>query len=287
MAFVRETTRSSIRYSFMEHLARSVLFSRYADNVLLAMIAGYSAYFDASGHPDRRSELTVAGFASTVKKWTRFDLGWNEILKSEGIKVSHMTDFVSSQGEFAVGWKGETSKRKAFIDRLAQCIKLNVNKSFRTTLVIADFNSVNELYQLEEFLGRPYALCSMVCTCTLRQWAQRKRAGKRLLYYFEDGDKDKGNFEQMHRAAYRVAPKFLDKSEAIAFQAADFAGWKIRSNIEQAIKSDHTLEQGIRLLQSVAMLRRIPKDAGVINRDVLLRYCAAWNVAKREARLRT
>jgi len=272
------------RYSFMEHLARSVLFSRYTDEAVMVMIAGYTGYFDASGHPDDGKVLTVAGFASTVKKWTRFDLEWNAILKSEGIKVFHMTDFVSSRGEFAVGWKGETARRRIFIDRLAKCLKRNVNKSFRTTLVVSDFNAVNSVYEVEEFLGRPYTLCSMICAFTLRQWAKRKRAEKRLLYYFEDGDKDKGNFEAMRRAAYRVAPQFLGKTEAVAFQAADFAGWKIRTNVEQAIKSDHTFQQGIRLLQSVAMLRNIPKDAGVITRDVLLRYCAAWNVPKRKAR---
>src|SRR2546429_1238415 len=95
-------------YSFIEHLARSLLFSRYSEDFLIAMITGYSAYFDASGHPSRGKVLTVAGFVSTVEKWARFDLQWNTILGSENIKVFRMTDFVSSQGEFATGWRGQT-----------------------------------------------------------------------------------------------------------------------------------------------------------------------------------
>jgi hypothetical protein len=265
-------------YSFIEHLARSVLFAQYSDDALIAM---FTAYFDASGHPDRRSVLTVAGFVSTVKKWTRFDTEWNAILKSEGVKVFHMTDFVSSQGEFAVGWKGETDKRRVFIERLVACLKKNVNKAFRATVVLTDYQEANESYQLEEFVGPPYSFCSMVCVYTLRRWAARKNGLRKTLYYFEDGDKDKGEFERAHKAAYKINPKFLDKTEAVAFQAADLTGWKIRSSIEGAIKSDHTPEKGARLLQSVEMLQAIPKDAGVVNREVLAKYCIAWKVPKR------
>jgi hypothetical protein len=101
---------------------------------------------------------------------------------------------------------------------------------------------------------------------------------EKLLYFFEDGDKDKGNFEQMHKSAYKVNPRFLDKTEAVAFQAADFAGWKIRSSIQGAIKGDHTLEKGMQLLKSVEMLKKIPKDAGVLNYEALMKYCVNYSV---------
>ena len=97
-----------------------------------------------------------------------------------------MTDFVSSGREFK-SWKGQTQRRKQFTMRLSECLRRNVNKAFRTTLVIADYNRADELFEVEEFLGRPYALCCMVCTYTLRAWAKRKRAERSLLYYFEDG----------------------------------------------------------------------------------------------------
>jgi len=270
-------------YSFVEHLAMSVLFARYSDEAPIAMFTAYTGYFDASGHPNQQSVLTVAGFVSTVKKWARFDEQWNAILASEGVKHFHMTEFVSDQGEFLVGWKGESRKRKDFIDRLAGCLASNVNKSFRTTLILADYDAANKIYELEEFLGRPYALCCMVCTYTLIKWAEKKNVDKKLLYYFEDGDKDKGNFEQMHKSTYKINPRFLDKTEAVAFQAADFAGWKIRSSIQGAIKDDHTLEKGIKLLQSVQMLQKIPKDAGVLNYEALMKYCLNYAVPQRQS----
>lgn len=262
----------------MEHLARSVLFSRYTEEALMTM---FSAYFDASGHPDQKSVLTVAGFVSTVKKWSRFDVEWNAILKSEGVTSFHMTDFVSSRREFAKGWKGETIRRRKFIERLAECLKHNVNKSFRTTLILPDYDTANRGFQIEERLGRPYTLCCMMCAHTLRNWAKRKGAERNLLYYFEDGDKDKSDFERMHKTDYKVLPKFLDKTEAVAFQAADFAGWKIRSGVEAALKADHTLEKGIQLLRSAEMLKSIPKDAGVVNLETLAKYCQLYKVPRR------
>ena len=185
---------SRARYSFIEHSARSVLFSRYSDS---APMAFFTAYFDASGHPDNpvHRVMTVAGFVSTVKKWQRFDGEWSTILKREGITIFRMTDFVSNAGEFAVGWKGATDRRRLFISDLAGCLVKNVNKSFRATLVLDDYNKVNRELAIEETLGKPYALCSMMCVFILRQWAKRKHVEKQLLYYFEDGDKDKVNFD--------------------------------------------------------------------------------------------
>lgn len=121
----------------------------------------------------------------------------------------------------------------------------------------------------------------MACLKAIEIWAKKKKVEKRLLYYFEDGDEDKGDFELMHKRIYGVRPKFLDKSEAAAFQPADFAGWKIRTSVQDSIEEDHTLEKGIRLLQSVEMLRRIPKHAGVINHEALVKYCRVYKVPRR------
>ncbi len=263
---------------FYRTLVTLNVFSRYKVDVLMAM---FSAYFDASGNHRDSKVMTVAGFASTVEKWSNFDLGWNEVLHSEGIKVFRMTDFVSSQGEFAEGWMGKTARRKHFIERLCVVLKENVEKSFRTTLILGDWRQINQRFEIEEFLGRPYALCSMSCTFALRQWAKKMGAESTLLYYFEDGDADKGNFEQQHKSAYKVKPRFLEKAEAVGLQAGDFAGWKIRNSVQESIKDDHTLAKGIQLLQSVKMLQDIPKDAGVLNGRALAQYCRDWKVKVR------
>jgi hypothetical protein len=246
-------------------------------------MAFFTAYFDASGHSDDpvNRVMTVAGFVSIIDKWIKFETEWNAILKSEGITLFHMTDFVSSRGEFAVGWRAKTDRRRIFIERLAACLASNVIKSFRATLVISDYNAVNQEFMIEETLGKPYALCAMMCAYTLRQWAESEPVSTPLLYYFEDGDADKGNFEAWHERTYGERPRFQNKKQAVMFQAADFAGWKMRAAIQGSIKADHTLAKGQQLLRSVAVLSTIPKEAGVINKPVLLQYCSTYSLPNR------
>jgi hypothetical protein len=107
----------------------------------------------------------------------------NAILDSERIKIFHMTDFVASHGEFSNGWKGQTKRRRVFIERLAACLKKNVNKSFRTTLLLDGYYAVNKVYEVAEMYGHPYSLCCMICSFTLREWAANKgrRAKAALL----------------------------------------------------------------------------------------------------------
>src|ERR1017187_2191790 len=246
------------------------------------MSPGYAAYFDASGHPDQQKVMTVAGFVSTVKKWTRFDLEWNAVLKDEGIHIFHMTDFASSQGEF-LGWKRESDRRRVFIERLVQCLRKNVNKAFRTSLLIDDFNEVNAVFRLEETMGRPYAVCGTLCLYSVGVWAKGKNAEGQLRCYFEDGDKDKENFETRAKAWGKFTPMFMWKGQAVAFQACDFSGWKCRTSITNSLADDHTPEKGLRLLESVAALRAIPSKggAGVLNRDSLFAFCRLFDVAPR------
>lgn len=248
----------------------------------MAMFTKFTGYFDASGHPDQHEVLTVAGFVSSVKKWTRFDIEWNAVLKSEGIKFFHTTDYASSNGEFS-GWKGQTDRRRAFQGKLWNCIRRNTNKACRTTILIRDYQQVNAVFKLEERLGLPYAMCAASCLYSATQWAKKKKSEKTMLYYFEDGDKDKGDFLRISKDDGLPEPLFLPKSLAVAFQAADYAGWKFRSSLTGALKPDHTIEKGRRLLESVKDLRRIPwlGSAGVINLDTLVRYCQASNVPRR------
>jgi len=255
----------------------SVLLSRYSGR---ALMVPFSAYFDASGTCDSQV-LTVAGFVSTVNKWMRFEKEWTSILRREGIKVFHMTDFVSSKREFAEGWKGATERRRVFISDLATCIRRNVNKSFRSTLVVRDYKKVNAVFNFGNSPGLPYAFCSLMCAYTLRRWAERKKAEKRLLYYFEDGDKGKGDFERLHQRIYHTSPIFLTKEQSVPLQAADFAAWKLKTAVQEAIKPDHSFEKGVNLLRSIEVLKAIPKDGGVISEPVLLKLSERFQFQRR------
>jgi hypothetical protein len=271
-------------YSFTEHLARSLLFSAYSDEAMIGMFTAYTAYFDASGHPDEHKVMTVGGFVSTVKKWGRFDTEWTAILQSEGVTAFHMTDFASSNGEFTA-WKGQTERRKNFVRRLEACIKRNVNKAFRSSLVIPHYDEVNAIYKLEEAMGRPYAACANECLMGMSLWIVSKNINpKHVLCFFEDGDKDKGSFQEIAKRTgwYHPWPKFLCKHEAIAFQAADFSAWKYRTAFQESLKANHTHEKAKRLFDSVSGIIGIPHGgSGIHRKEHLLQFCHMTNVERR------
>lgn len=261
----------------MEHLARWLRFSRYNDAALIAMFTSYTAYFDASGHPDDHKIMTVGGFVSTVKKWARFDREWNAILQSEGVNSFRMSEFASSEGEFRA-WKGQTERRRKFVEQLTDCLRKNVNKAFRSSLNIYDYDEVNAEYKLEEAIGRPYAACGTECLMALEMWRRRKRIDvKHVLCFFESGDKDKGNFEEQAKKGGRfqpLRPEFLSKERAVAFQAADFSAWKYRTAFQESSKPDHDWDKAAKLFTSLSPLMKIPHDgSGIHNKEQLLRFC--------------
>jgi hypothetical protein len=247
-------------------------------------MAIFSAYFDASGHPDETDVLTVAGYVAAVDAWIRFDREWKEILEAEGVSAFHTTEFVSSRGEF-VSWRGKGSKkterRRKFVEKLMSCVQKNCAKFFRASLYIPDFERINKEFLLSETIGRPYAVCSSLVAHSLRLWARDLGVLDTLLYYFEDGDKDKGNFEQIHRAAFGCAPRFLDKSQALAFQAADFNAWKTRTALHESNKTTHTPEIGSNLLRSIAVLENVRKEAGVLNEWSFRTFCERMGIVGR------
>jgi hypothetical protein len=265
----------------MAHLAKSHLFSLYRGDAFMAI---FSAYFDASGHPDQGDILTVAGYAATVDSWIRFDVEWKEILASEGVGSFHMTDFASSSGEFA-SWKGrdpdQVERRRFFIERLTKCLQKHCARFFRVSLFLPDYDLINSEYMLAETIGLPYAVCCSQVTLALRGWANDLGCLDTLLYFFEDGDKDKGDFESHHKSTYGKNPRFLDKQEAIAFQAADFNAWKMRIALHECNKSTHTPEVGNDLLRSISVLENVRKESGVLNRFSFRTFCERHGVPKR------
>lgn len=63
--------KSQRRYSAFEHLARAIYLRRYSREML--MVTLHAAFFDASGKREGFDVLTVAGAATPMKKWLRFD----------------------------------------------------------------------------------------------------------------------------------------------------------------------------------------------------------------------
>jgi len=82
-------------------------------------------------------------------------------------------------------------------------------------------------------------------------------------------------------SSFGTNPNFLEKSRALAFQAADFNAWKMRTALQESNKPTHTLEIGSNLLRSIAVLENVRKEAGVLNEWSFRTFCERMGVNKR------
>jgi hypothetical protein len=243
-------------------------------------MAVFSAYFDASGVKQMRV-LTVAGFVTTVRKWDRFDGEWSALLAGEALSAMHMTDFASSQGEFA-SWKGQTERRREFMDRLCACIKRNTNKGFASSLVLSDYGVLNAEFRLMETVGQPFTLCMRSCLGGLKLWAKRKKVTTdRLLVYIEHGDQDQGELIKRARDdGFKIIPLF--KADAQAFQAGDLAAWKSRVAIEDVTYGPLESEADFKkIVRSLDPIKHIVQNNGAYDAEALRKLCLGGQVPRR------
>jgi hypothetical protein len=252
-------------YSRVRHIARAVRHDEYRS----VPIVMFTAYFDASGNK-RSPVLTMAGFVSRVSKWDRFEREWPKLLKSYGVSSLHMTEFVSAKGQFE-GWKGDSARRKKFIDDVVACVKRNTNKGVATSVIISEFNEVNSTFCLAEEVGTPYTMCGMMAIAMVRDWAIKKGIDpKRVLYMIEDGDEDQGKLiERANKDGYKVIP--LAKTEAQAFQAGDLAAWKAMAALREAErKTKLRVNQRLTIDDLASIVRSLDTIAPILNQNGVL-----------------
>jgi hypothetical protein len=243
-------------------------------------VATFSAYFDASGNK-RMSVLTVAGFVSRTSKWGRFDEEWAAILSRENVSAMHMTDFVSSQREFA-SWRGQTDRRRRFVSDLCQCIKRNTNKGFAKSVILSEYNEVNTEFMLGEVVGQPFTICAYACLGALEKWAVRRGIKKgSMLIAAEQGDEDEGELVRVARSdGFEVA--LMRKADAAAFQAADLVAWKSRTAIHEGTSMPPESEEDAeRIVGSLAPISAIVQDNRGFDADALRRLCACNGIPRR------
>lgn len=224
----------------------------------------------------------MAGYVADANKWKLFEDRWQEILDREHVKTFHMTDFASGHREFE-GWKERPETRKRILADLQECARQFTERRFSASVVIADNNAVNQKYVLEEAFGRPYSLCGISCVEHVRTWATENRV-EELVFAFEDGDKDQGNFKRICEERFRppIKAKFLLKASYVPFQAADLAAWKTRHPIREAVgDKDYTLADVERLLASTKSYLDAPHSGGVFDYDSLMRICIGYKVCLR------
>jgi hypothetical protein len=266
----------------------------------------FSAYFDASGHPDALGKVPafyVSGFVSTVAKWEKFEKAWPELLAEFDIPSPfHTADFMARKGRFE-SWSGDNARRDAFRIAAIHLLHRTTNKPFAIGVVIPDFRRLFSEYEVPAEQPRePYPWCALKACDYLFDWIHhRVRAGTvsgkdQMQIVFEKGDIDQGKFADALWAKHRLEVAFQTNhgKTLLPFAACDFLAWEFRnwmSKREQGMllwqeaKRDSvantrraTLRKAAPLIKPdpviMELARRLPPDAlGYANWDVLVRMC--------------
>jgi hypothetical protein len=275
----------------IEQLARVIWLGRYSTENLMGLL--HAAYFDASGKREGFTVLTVAGAVAPIKKWIRFEKRWTDVLKSEGVSEFHATDFAASEGEFRQ-WKGDKTRRSAFLDRLIRIIKDNTNKFFSVSVELDGWKKVDSEYLLTEGFYSPYSLAGFAVINQTLKWAKRKRVTP-PEFIFEEGD---DGWEGLLKLCSwdKITPIRLPKAKAIPCQVGDMLAWKSRITATNSLRRLEKMEQSKRFdsetvalirsdLESLSKLQVRPGTANVFGPEHLRNSCKLSKIPRRDGRI--
>lgn len=242
-------------YSRVEHLAKAFYFDRWKS----AYMAMFTAYFDASGHPDDPNvrSLTVAGFLASTDQWSIFDRRWKKILEKYEVPYLHMKEFSHSQGEF-VGWDQDPKKqqRPKFIGELVTLLQKMMRRSFAQTISLDDYRENEKQYKIRK-IASPLAITGLRAVRDLVAATKAMHQPlNELLVFFEDGDIDKRNLDDWVNGVLGIKLHFECKGKIKAFEACDLLAYEhlqaVRKMIpEPGVYALEDLRKSFQRLQSI------------------------------------
>jgi hypothetical protein len=248
------------------------------------LIAVFTAYFDASGHPSSGTTFFVSGFASSEKKWLLFEGEWAALLARYAITPPfHMKEFAPAVGQYAA-WKDDKARRKAFLGEAVKLLKRRTHKSFSSGVILEDLRRINREYVMPSHMAFPYCLCGQQVLAKVALWLYHRKLGGHIAVVFEDGDTHKGKLlDLMHSRGIRIPVAFMPKDGSAALQAADLVAWEHRRFATDMLSVRET-GKGKRLRGSLEALRiQLPHEDswGVYDRKALLDHCVKHNYRRR------
>ena len=209
----------------IEHIAKSVLLSKYAVDSLMAMM---TAYIDESGIHAGSPAVVIAGYISTVEKWECFQRAWSAELKNAGVGYLHMNEFCHSRGEFA-GWSKES--KDVLIKTLIQIVKDHVLFGVGCVLISKNASNVFNESQIKQ-LGDPTTFFAVLRALEL---SGEQPNGQGLSFVFDE----KQDGVSLCMAAYKNAKQisnygntlnaisFADDKVITPLQAADLLAYEV------------------------------------------------------------
>ena len=224
------------------------------------LVNDFAAYFDDGGHPNDQDLVLAAGVLSSKEQWLKFETEWQDALESVGVPrntVFHMTDFMHGRDETSPFYGWDENRKHHLLDKLVHVCAVRVRRYFSETVFMEDYRQVNAQYALEECYGAPCGIVGRNLVMRLKTWLQDQGSNARLLIFFEDGTKHKGDLIDACHRDNLPCPSFVKKNELIPLQAADLLAWEVAKNIRKVRKHpDMTPDYYFDVLMRHASLKR-------------------------------
>jgi len=229
------------------------------------LMTEYAGYFDASGRPDDKPFVVVAGFIATEKQWLEFEQPWREALRTYNLgQAFHMTDFQSQKRDD----KGKV------LDRLTDIIIAHTTANLSCSVEMAAYKKYNDIYALEERVGTPYAIAARGAAMTINRWkAECFVPEDKLLLFVEEGTKHHGDMEEAFQRDSLPIPQKVPKNHP-SVQPADLLAWEVHQYVRH-------FDNRRSMLKLVRHGSQFPDKYGEYRGKDILRMCQAAEVPLR------
>jgi hypothetical protein len=150
-------------------------------------VAGFSAYFDASGHEEdpQREVLSMAGYIAPVEQWIEWERDWRRLLGQHGLAEFHMAEYIQ---ELKTSKDKEPSLQKLLHD-LVDSLK-PLSRQFGCTIPCQEYKKRLSSNLLQQFDLKAYVIAGRSCVEQVAEWCRREGSPPlaKVLFFFERGD---------------------------------------------------------------------------------------------------
>lgn len=150
-----------------------------------------TGYFDDSGTDAYNPSLVVAGVASTVEQWNRFNEEWLGAQEEFGAPPFHAIDFDAARHGFGPYRDWDEAKGKDYLNRLLGIIARRTCKSFGTALKKDAYEDLVASQQaFRDYFYAPFAFSSLNCIFQVCDWRNDLYPGEPIRFCFDEGTKN-------------------------------------------------------------------------------------------------
>jgi hypothetical protein len=211
-----------------------------SSNLGAQLMAIFTAYFDAGGHPSDQPFVVVSGYVANSLQWQVLNGNWLETHRRFDVPIPfHATDFMHGTKPYDK-WEKGGKEANAFLTSLCLAQQLSMLVSISCIVDMGDFRGMNEVLQLDTILPA-FALGARFCVELLEIWQRNHEIDCPIECIFEDGDFGRGKFIDLMRVEHMPPPIFKDKKDFPGLQAADHLAWEQGNQLKRERKAGESL----------------------------------------------